>query len=420
MVQGWNKFCITGGIVEISAKLPGHVFSAGLWPAMWLLGNLARATYVGSSNFVWPFSYDTCDESNRISQEISACNKINHYDLHPLQGRGAPEIDIIEVMAGTVEKLPHTMITKPYASTSLQVAPGKKYNRPRLGTRPVNGTWYNGLQYGKNLTTDLNPFFYGVNLVHEPAKYTYQSDAISANTQLSQTHFERQHVYRVEWEPSDVNGRGGYVRWFIDGHFVYGIEDYTLNLTNTMIPNEPMYVILNTAMSSTWGFPLPCPRGCKCDCFECGNSKCECGFPPGFCKNFPNSFDIDYVRIYQAVNDTKHKLGCSTSTHPSDVFIEAHKKRYIDPFSGDKEPLKVVETGGMACTDNKDCGGELNRGICDTENSCQCFTGYTGPSCLANVGYNDIPNKRKILPVEFLEENGQFFLVSHMYLLFLL
>jgi len=33
MVQGWNKFCITGGIVEISAKLPGHVFSAGLWPA---------------------------------------------------------------------------------------------------------------------------------------------------------------------------------------------------------------------------------------------------------------------------------------------------------------------------------------------------------------------------------------------------
>mmetsp|Transcript_14396 Transcript_14396/g.31534 ORF Transcript_14396/g.31534 Transcript_14396/m.31534 type:complete len:218 (+) Transcript_14396:1994-2647(+) len=173
-----------------------------------------------------------------------------------------------------------------------------------------------------------------------------------------------------------------------------------------MIPNEPMYVILNTAMSSTWGFPLPCPRGCKCDCFECGNSKCECGFPPGFCKNFPNSFDIDYVRIYQAVNDTKHKLGCSTSTHPSDVFIEAHKKRYIDPFSGDKEPLKVVETGGMACTDNKDCGGELNRGICDTENSCQCFTGYTGPSCLANVGYNDIPNKRKILPVEFLEENA--------------
>ena len=60
MVQGWNKFCFTGGIVEISAKLPGRAEIGGLWPAMWLLGNLARATYVGSSNNVWPWSYDEC------------------------------------------------------------------------------------------------------------------------------------------------------------------------------------------------------------------------------------------------------------------------------------------------------------------------------------------------------------------------
>jgi beta-glucan synthesis-associated protein KRE6 len=53
MVQGWNKFCFTGGIVEISAKLPGNAYVGGLWPAMWLLGNLARATYVGSSNNIW-------------------------------------------------------------------------------------------------------------------------------------------------------------------------------------------------------------------------------------------------------------------------------------------------------------------------------------------------------------------------------
>lgn len=39
MVQGWNKFCFTGGIVEISAQLPGNAYVGGLWPAMWLLGN---------------------------------------------------------------------------------------------------------------------------------------------------------------------------------------------------------------------------------------------------------------------------------------------------------------------------------------------------------------------------------------------
>jgi beta-glucanase (GH16 family) len=35
MVQGWNKFCFTGGVVEISAKLPGDSDIGGLWPAMW-------------------------------------------------------------------------------------------------------------------------------------------------------------------------------------------------------------------------------------------------------------------------------------------------------------------------------------------------------------------------------------------------
>eukprot|EP00957_Ditylum_brightwellii_P013717 1034311-Ditylum_brightwellii.AAC.2 len=33
MVQGWNKFCMVGGIVEFSAKLPGKATTGGLWPA---------------------------------------------------------------------------------------------------------------------------------------------------------------------------------------------------------------------------------------------------------------------------------------------------------------------------------------------------------------------------------------------------
>jgi len=37
MVQSWNKFCFTGGVVEISAKLPGKPEIGGLWPARKLL-----------------------------------------------------------------------------------------------------------------------------------------------------------------------------------------------------------------------------------------------------------------------------------------------------------------------------------------------------------------------------------------------
>lgn len=61
--QSWNKFCFTGGVVEISAILPGRGEVGGLWPAMWLMGNLARATYTASSDFIWPWSYNQCNRS---------------------------------------------------------------------------------------------------------------------------------------------------------------------------------------------------------------------------------------------------------------------------------------------------------------------------------------------------------------------
>lgn len=45
MVQTWNKFCFTGGIVETSVVLPGINNVMGLWPAVWTMGNLGRAGY---------------------------------------------------------------------------------------------------------------------------------------------------------------------------------------------------------------------------------------------------------------------------------------------------------------------------------------------------------------------------------------
>jgi hypothetical protein len=100
MLQGWNKFCFTGGIVEIRARLPGKSDIGGLWPAMWMLGNLARATYVGSSNNMWPWSFDKCDKKFQSGQKVSACNAVNHFDFEGHKGRGAPEIDLVEAMPG--------------------------------------------------------------------------------------------------------------------------------------------------------------------------------------------------------------------------------------------------------------------------------------------------------------------------------
>jgi hypothetical protein len=101
-----------------------------------MLGNLARASYVGSSDYMWPFSSNKCDPQNRHSQEINACSKVNHFGLFSEQGRGAPEIDVIESMQGNAEELPSTFITRPYQSCSLQVAPGIESDRPVLGLKP--------------------------------------------------------------------------------------------------------------------------------------------------------------------------------------------------------------------------------------------------------------------------------------------
>jgi hypothetical protein len=122
------------------------------------MGNLARATYVGSSDFMWPYSYNVCNERTRRSQEINACSLVNHYGMLPHQGRGAPEIDVIESMQGEPGKLPNTHIQRPYQSASLQIAPGVEVNRPNLGQRPIEVSAANASLILCAFTNQLKPF----------------------------------------------------------------------------------------------------------------------------------------------------------------------------------------------------------------------------------------------------------------------
>jgi beta-glucanase (GH16 family) len=390
MLQGWNKFCFTGGIVEFRAQLPGDPSTGGLWPALWMLGNLARATYVGSSDFMWPYSYNKCDPKRMMSQEINACQKVSHYGMEPGVGRGAPEIDLIESMQGNAERLPNTNITRPYQSCSLQIAPGISHDRPQLGHQPKKGHWYSGMEYNMHNKTksELNPFFYGVTLEHKPKSYTYQADALSANTGLNESYYTEQHTYRVEWDPPEEDGTGGHIRWYTDDVFVYSVKGADLAITGGEIPSEAMYLLMNVAIASSWGFPAPCPEGCDCSCFECGKSECACALPEGYCDNYPAHFEIDYVRVYQAVNESKHTLGCSPEKKPTEVFIKGHKERYME--KGDTAPLQPVAKGGAYCDTDDDCG----HGTCEN-GLCQCEKGFTGPTCLAYDGFYENESRAK-------------------------
>ena len=100
---------------------------------VWLLGNLGRATFEASTNLLWPWSYDECNRELQKAQEISGCDVTSHYALNPGRGRGATEIDIIEIMPGPSGKLPIVKndVQRPYNSMTLQLAPGIPASKKR-------------------------------------------------------------------------------------------------------------------------------------------------------------------------------------------------------------------------------------------------------------------------------------------------
>lgn len=487
MVQSWEKFCFTGGILEIDVILPGDPFVGGLWPAIWILGNLGRATYEASTNNIWPWSFNKCDRKLQPAQTISACNSQNHYGMHPYQGRGATEIDLIEIMMGDSSgPLPSTdpPIELPYADMTLQVAPGIPKNRPQPGAAPLyeetistNGhtvwsanDWYDGLQLGGN--TSINPFFYGTYLAEtkpgEPVtrteKQAFQADAVGAAHQLTPAHFEKIHTFRLEWQP----GEGGRIDWFTMGHklnstltmegdglghdwtHTYSVTDDILKqTTGAQIPIEPSYLIFNTAVSSTWGFPFDTPESCK-KCYDCDDPKCSCTFAPGFCKMLRETdvaMKIDSVRVYQSrdpIIGANHSVGCDPPAYPTREWIKGHSYRYMrnPPFSVQDKGhyLRNVQRGGGKCISDDDCGAHIQddnltkvfeegdesstrrtkekvstapagRGKCiprsqfggaffvapgAADHVCQCNPGYTGPHCLAQHHIDDTESAYKI------------------------
>ena len=365
-------------------------------------------------------------------------------------------------------------------------------NRPQSGAAPVfksqakghdeltANNWYEGLELHGN--TSINPFFYGTYLgetkpgepVTRSKKQAFQADAVGAAHQLTPAHFNRTHTFRVEWQP----GPGGRLDWFSMGHrindtftmegdglgkdwvHVYGIKDEVLKKTmGSQIPIEPTYLIFNTAVSSTWGFPYSVPPDCN-KCYDCDDPKCDCALGPGFCKMLREkdvALYIDSVRVYQSRDPSAHvgadhTVGCDPPDYPTRGWIKGHEYQYMRnaPFSyNDKGPLKKIQKGGGKCVSDDDCGGSLQstnwtaihesqegevesrrqimeesgprgQGKCVDSNEfkgmfsandrapfvCLCYEGYTGPRCLAQEhvddtesAYNNMMNENLLVGV---------------------
>jgi len=254
-------------------------------------------------------------------------------------------------------------------------------------------TWYNNLETMGN--TSINPFFYGTYMAetkpNEPVsrtkKQAFQADAVGVVHQLTESHFQKPHTFRLEWQP----GRGGRLDWFIKNYKLetkngtvyeegdgegeewikaFSIEDKSLEeLMGSQIPIEPSYLIMNVAVSSTWGFPYDTPDWCP-KCYDCGDPRCACSFYPGFCQMIESkktAMYIDSIRLYQSRDDSAHvgqphTLGCDPPEFPTKGWIDGHKYHYsrTPPFSyKDKGPLRKVQRGGGSCATDRDCGADV-------------------------------------------------------------
>lgn len=386
-----------------------------------MLGNLARPSYLESTEGIWPWSYDECGLSLEAQdalngQSMNACNSS--------RGRGSPEIDIIEAQPGDFvleyfdiplvnSSLVDISLGRPLMSSSLQVAPGvSPLLRPKVPDFPVTGEWYpdlfpvGGLVYGTSERNRmLNNYWYGQPIATDSEVW---QDGLSVNWQHSESFYEQQTVLRMEWQTGKDDG---YVRWFDDsGSLLFEVTADVLKTkpgapdTIAEIPYEAMYLILNTDISPKWGWNGcdpndPCslanPGLCSDEgfllCTDCRNPDClacphATAWLADFCndisKEKPAEYKVDYIRVYQDVNDSTHTVGCDPPDLPTADFINEHWEKYtFDPFIN-KQPLLTVQHGGGTCQESTDCGlsSGLAGGLCK-EGACECLSNWTGPNC---------------------------------------
>ncbi|KAH6904391.1 killer toxin resistant protein [Coprinopsis sp. MPI-PUGE-AT-0042] len=320
MVQSWNKFCFTGGLIEASVLLPGSNTVGGLWPALWTMGNLGRAGFGASLEGMWPYSYDSCDVgtlpnqtytfdktrpvaatqngdpwyNDELSylpgQRLSACTCPGEIHPGPIRsdgtfvGRAAPEIDIFEAIVDAGGA---------HVSMSCQWAPfNAEYlsvNTPEtIIIHESNSTMYNEYVGGafQQTTSGL--------VTTNPAGYERSPDPAYI-------------VYGFEYKAGFDDA---YITWIHDSRRVWTVTagsmvaDTSVEIDARPIPVEPMYIIANLGLSPSFG---------TID-FET--------------LELPAVMSIDWIRVYQPANAIN--VGCNPPDYPTASYIEQFPEAYTN------------------------------------------------------------------------------------------
>ncbi|KPV74637.1 glycoside hydrolase family 16 protein [Rhodotorula graminis WP1] len=318
MLQSWDKFCFTGGYLEISASFPGNAETMGFWPGVWTLGNLGRAGYGGSVDGVWPYSYTSCDVGtlpNQTYPDQSGPDAARHSGLrdyggslsylpgqrmsactcegedHPGPsvnvGRGAPEIDVTGASQSRSTRARRAIVAHLFPSS--QFAPmdagyAWKNETPHF-------TIYNDTRSVQNLFTGA--------VYQESASIISLTDTTSYEGRGYST-------FGFEYEP----GPNGVITWAVNRTPTWqitagamGLNDET-EIGQRLVSMEPMAININLAISKAFQEP---------DWAHL---------------TFPGTFRIDYVRLWQK---GPPRIGCDPDDHPTAAYIARHSDVYTNP-----------------------------------------------------------------------------------------
>ncbi|KAJ9478562.1 putative Beta-glucan synthesis-associated protein KRE6 (putative) [Pseudozyma hubeiensis] len=342
MIQSWNKVCFQGAYYEISARLPGSATAPGLWPGLWTQGNLGRPGYGATNEGMWPYSYQGCDTgalpnqtyingtgppaalnanglfsasyNNELSwlpgMRFTSCNcpGTEHPGPNRNIARSAPELDILEAKIAVGEGHGET-------SQSLQMA-------------PFDVDYYYG-----NSTAAGDVRIWDANTRLNDYKGGAIQEAVSALSDVPPVAYElspngRYMTFGVEYDPDWNEDGSTSVTWYMDGRPTWTLNGQAigpvpeLDISQRLIPTEPMFMILNVAISESFQVP-------DFDLLR-----------------FPAHMAVDYVRVYQR-DGQPDRVGCDPANRPTYDYIQNNLDMYfnanLSEFPKDKIPRNRLQ-----------------------------------------------------------------------------
>ncbi|KAK0522494.1 hypothetical protein OC835_006549 [Tilletia horrida] len=211
------------------------------------LGNLGRAGLGASTHSTWPYSYDHCSVATLANQK---------YGPNETGGPLAAEMTGVYID---------------------HYGPGLSTDRP--GPRHPGGSWKGRsapeLELFKASSSDggfgwnsmslqLAPYEAGYNLARPDMTIVYHPERGQQLNPRNQEVYElpggKFAVYGLEYEPVSERQDNGYVTWISDGDRAWNLicaalgPDVLTEIGQRLIPQEPMYPIMNLGISSsfTW------------------------------------------------------------------------------------------------------------------------------------------------------------------------